>query len=101
MYSTVIGTNVYIKVGYGYMEDKPKKVRIQFDIDLDLWNRAKKYIKKESVKGVFGLIAFEEWVNRREGRDKKLQTERRMADLKWLQELINSGDIKISKDCIK
>lgn len=82
-------------------ETQEKKIRIQFDIDLDLWYRAKKYIKKESVRGVFGLIAFEEWVNRREGRDKKLQTDQRLSDIKRLQELFMSGDIKVPKGCIK
>lgn len=46
-------------------------VRVQFDIDSTLLNRALPYIKHEKARHVFGFVAFEEWVNRKEGHDKR------------------------------
>lgn len=62
-------------------------VRIQFDVSDELWKRAERYILSQKARSVFGHIAFEEWVNRREGRDKKLQTERRLADAEALRDV--------------
>ncbi len=62
-------------------------IRIQFDIPDELWDRARRYILSPKARSVFGHIAFEEWVNRREGRDKKLQAERRAADAEALRDV--------------
>lgn len=63
-------------------------MRIQFDIGDDLWDRASRYIPDPKARHVFGHIALEEWVTRREGRDKKLQSERIAADKKRLAPVI-------------
>lgn len=65
-------------------------MRVQFEIDEELWSRAKRYIKREKDRGVFARIAFEEWVNRREGRDKKLQTEQLENHKKLLKDVVVS-----------
>ena len=63
-------------------------MRIQFEISDDLWGRASRYIPKETARNVFGQLAFEEWVTRREGRDKKLQTERIAASKELLRSVV-------------
>lgn len=50
-------------------------VRVQFDIEDSLFKRALPFIKKRSAIGVFGAIAFEEWIKRREGRDGRALTQ--------------------------
>ena len=62
-------------------------MRIQFDIPDELWERAKRYILDAKARHIFGRIALEEWVTRHEGRDKKLQTERRIADAEALRDV--------------
>ena len=76
-------------------------VRIQFDVDRELFERALRYIKQERYRHYFGSQAFEERVNRLEGRDKKLQTDQRIADTKRLQELFEAGEIKIPRECLE
>ena len=61
--------------------------RLQFDIPDALWERARRYIPNPKAGSIFGHIAFEEWVTRREGRDKKLQSERRAADAEALRDV--------------
>ena len=56
-------------------ENTGKHVRVQFDIPHDLFERAEPYIKKKGAIGVFGFIAFEEWVKRREGREGRALTQ--------------------------
>ena len=70
------------------MEASMEHIRIQFDLPIDLWKRAKRYIKKDSARHVFGFIAFEEWLNRREGRDKKLKTELLLSDMEILRPIL-------------
>ena len=68
---------------------------IQFTVPDDLWDRATKYIPSEKTRSTFGLIAFEEWVTRKEGRDRRAQREKLLSDAERLQELIDSGLIRI------
>ena len=63
-------------------------MRIQFELDEDLWNRAKRYISDPRMRHMVAHDAFEEWVTRREGRDKKLQKERLSADIKMMREVV-------------
>ena len=70
------------------MDTSIEHIRIQFDLPIDIWKRAKRYIKKDSARHVFGFIAFEEWLNRREGRDKKLKTEELLANMELLRPII-------------
>ena len=69
--------------------------RVQFDIEDDLYERALPYIKNKKTIGTFGMIAFEEWVKRREGRDSRTREENLLKDVKRLQKLIDSGRIKL------
>lgn len=64
-------------------------VRLQFDIPDDMWEEAARYIPSEKARHVFGRIAFEEWLNRRKGRDKKLQAELFAADKKRQQKVFD------------
>jgi len=59
---------------------RSRLMRIQFELSDELWERAARYIPNASARHVFGQIAFEEWVNRREGRDRKLNSERIQSD---------------------
>ena len=70
-------------------------MRIQFEISDEVWNRANRYIPKENARHVFAQIAFEEWVTRREGRDKKLQTERAAASYELLKPIV----ARLVKEC--
>ena len=73
--------------------------RIQFDISDELWERSKKYIRKEKLRHDFGHTGFEELVTRREGRDKKYRIERLLQDKRLLrpiiQNMIEKGELVI------
>jgi hypothetical protein len=72
-------------------------VRIQFELSEAEYERAKPYIGEAKYRHYWAMQAFDERVNRMEGRDKKAQTERVFSDVKYLQELIDSGKIIIPK----
>ena len=54
-------------------------VRIQFDLSDEEWERASKYIPSIKSRHDFGYIALMEWVNRKDGRDKRAIIEREAA----------------------
>ena len=72
------------------------EVIIQIRVNLDLYNRAKRYFKRDSNKHYFTEDAFEKRVNFLEGRDKKLKLENLKKDSAYIQELLDSGEIKIN-----
>ncbi len=72
-------------------------VRIQFELSEADYERAKPYIGDEKYRHYWAMQAFEERINRLEGRDKKAQTERILADAAYLQTLIDSGQVKLTK----
>lgn len=72
-------------------------VRIQFELSEADYERAKPYIGDEKYRHYWAMQAFDERVNRMEGRDKKAQTERILSDVKYLQGLIDSGQVKLPK----
>lgn len=49
--------------------------RVQFEIPEELFERALPYIKKRKLLGVFGAMAFEEWINRKEARNRRAENE--------------------------
>ena len=49
--------------------------RIQFDIDDEVYERAMPFIKSKKALSVFGFIAFEEWLKRREAREGRAITQ--------------------------
>lgn len=63
-------------------------MRIQFEINADLWERIKRYAPSEKMRHETAKLALEEWLTRREGRDKKLQLERITADAELLKPII-------------
>ncbi len=77
---------------------------IRVELTEDLRKRLSRYIDVNRDRQIIGRMAIEEWVTRREGRDKKLQRERLIADqrelLPIIQGLIDSGliDIKPKPD---
>jgi len=77
-------------------QTEPTKMhRIQFEVDDELYKRAKRYFKNDKYKGYFGTQSFETRVNYLEGRDKKLQTDRLKSDAKYFQKLIDTGEIRV------
>ena len=76
-------------------KEAPKMHRIQFEVNSELYERAKRYFKNDKFKGYFGMQSFETRVNYLEGRDKKLQTDRLKSDAKYFQKLIDIGEIRI------
>jgi len=76
------------------INEENNMIKIHFEITKELWNRAKRYIKKYRMRHEYGLIAFEEYINRREGRDKKLQIEKMIRDSKYIQNMIDKELIK-------
>jgi len=78
--------------------DLKRKHRIQFDVDEELFLRAKRYFRDNKNRHFFGLQAFEERINRLEGRDKRLQEERVLSDIEYLQSLIDNGKLQIKKE---
>jgi len=74
-------------------------MRIQFDIPETMESRFRRYCPTERMRHEKAREALEEWINRREGRDKKLQLEKLVSDRELLrpvlQSLIDSGEIEI------
>ena len=73
-------------------------MRVQFELDAALWDRASRYISDPKMRHMVAHDAFEEWVTRREGRDKKFQKERLASDAELMrpviQQLIDDGFIQ-------
>lgn len=63
-------------------------MRVQFELDADLWDRASRYISDPKMRHMVARDAFEEWVTRREGRDKKFQKERLASDVEMMKTVI-------------
>lgn len=74
-------------------------MRIQYELNDDEWEQVSRYISTEKRRHDIGKEALFEWCTRREGRDKKLITDRRIKDIKELTPIIieilkNLGVIK-------
>ena len=63
-------------------------VRIQFDLTDEEWNRISRYISNKKIRHIIGKEALEEWCTRKEGKDRKLQHERRLKGGKELEPVI-------------
>ena len=74
-------------------------MRIQFEISAELWDRMKSYVSDEKMRHYVAKDALEEWITRREGRDRKRQEERIVSDVSLLkpiiQRLFDAGEIRI------
>jgi hypothetical protein len=69
--------------------------RIQFDITDEELRRFEKYIPNPKYRHGFAHKALMEWINRQEGRDKRIKEQNRKARAAEVQELIDSGEVKI------
>ena len=74
-------------------------MQAQFSIDDKLQERLRRYGITQKVLSYTARRALEEWVNRQEGKDKKLHTEKLIANKKTLkpiiQDMIDSGDLEL------
>lgn len=78
---------------------EPSCIRIQFELTPDLITRLQRYEPSLKLRHAIGRQALEEWLNRREGRDKKYQLEQLIADEKRLlpviQHLIDENKLNL------
>lgn len=63
-------------------------IRIQFDLSIEEWERLSRYIPSQKLRHAIAKEALNEWCTRREGRDKKLITDRRIKEAKEIEPLI-------------
>ena len=69
--------------------------RIQFDISAEDLERLERYIQNPKYRHGFAHKALMEWINRQEGRDKRNIEQNMARQAKHIQELIDSGMVKI------
>ena len=65
-------------------------MRVQFEVSDELWRRLKRYVSDAKFRHFVAEQALEEWVSRREGRDKKYRTERLSADMGILRPVVRA-----------
>lgn len=74
-------------------------MQAQFSIDSRLQKRLERYGITQRVLSYTARRALEEWVNRQEGKDKKLQTEKLIANKRVLmpiiQKMIDDGELQL------
>ena len=74
-------------------------MRVQFDVEGVLWERFLHYIVTPKMRHFVARQALEEWINRREGRDKKLQAEQLLAGKRMLkpiiQQMLDAGELHV------
>ena len=63
-------------------------MRIQFDLDDRLIARLERYVGDMKMRHFVAHQALEEWINRKEGRDKKLQMEQFTSNMELLRPFI-------------
>jgi len=88
---------IQLKPGERVTYDDPKTIKIHFEISADEWNRASRYITNFRMRHEYAKQAFIELINRKEGRDKKLQAEKMVRDSGYIQDMIDKGLIKLSE----
>ena len=72
-------------------------MRIQFDLTPDMLDRLTRYVPSLKMRHHIAYQALDEWLNRREGRDRRLQIEQAEVLgevlLPAVQHLIDSGQL--------
>ncbi len=63
-------------------------MRIQYDLNNEEWERISRYISNDKLRHAIAKESLFEWCTRREGRDRKLITDRRIKDAKDLKPII-------------
>ncbi len=81
-----------------YLESENKTIKIHFELSEEDYNRLKRYIPNNRIRHEIARLALLEMINRKEGRDKKLQAEKLIKDAAYIQKMIDQGLIKISED---
>ena len=73
-------------------------MRIQFDLDDRLIARLERYVGNMKMRHFIAHQALEEWINRKEGRDKKLQMEQLISNKELLRPIVKEllGDFTLS-----
>ncbi len=73
-------------------------MRIQFEIEDEMQERLLRYIGSPKMRHFIAKQALDEWVNRREGRDRKYQAEQLLSNRDILRpilrEMIESGELR-------
>ena len=69
--------------------------RVQFDISDDDLKRLEIYIPNPKYRHGFAHKALMEWINRQEGRDRRIKKQNLEAKAKEMQGMIDSGMVKI------
>ena len=77
---------------------EPLKIKFHFELSEEDYNRLKRYIPNNRIRHEIARLALLEMINRKEGRDKKLQSEKLIKDAAYIQQMIDQGLIKISED---
>jgi len=76
-------------------------VRIQFDIPNEVWDRVARFEPNYKGRHALGARALDEWLVRREARDRRVQIEQVAADAKRLlpalQALADEGYIEVKE----
>ena len=70
-------------------------IKFSFSISPELYQRLKPYITSDRKRHMFAENALIESINRKEGRDKKLQMEKLKKDAAIIQKMIDGGLIKV------
>ena len=89
---------IELNPGESIIHDEPKIIKIHFELSEEDYNRLKRYIPNNRIRHEIARLALLEMINRKEGRDKKLQSEKLIKDAAYIQQMIDQGLIKISED---
>lgn len=79
------------------------KYTVKFRLTKDEYSRSKKYVPIDGSSmpvSYWAHIAYREWLTRKESRDKRAKEELLVKDVNRIQEILDSGKIKIPKGII-
>ena len=76
-------------------------IKTYIEVPDDIVKRAERYMVKGRPIRNYIYDAFLEWLNRKEGRDKRKQQENFVRDAERLQELLDSGQVQVPGDILK
>ena len=65
-------------------------MQVQFELSDELWQRMKRYVSDPKFRHFVASQALDEWVSRREGRDKKYRAEKLAADVELLRPVVRA-----------
>ena len=74
--------------------EKVNNIKFNFELSPENYERLKRYYPSYRIRHEIARLALLEMLNRKEGRDKKLQAEKMIRDAKYIQEMHNQGLVK-------